>query len=962
MAREITRRRFLQGSGGVLALSLLQLRCGGETDGPSTPAGAPAPPTRIVEYESFEDVYRRAWSWDRIAKGTHYVNCWYQRGCCWDVFVKEGVVFREEQAANYPQTNAEVPDFNPRGCQKGACYSARMYDASRVRTPLKRVGERGAGDWKRVSWDEALRDIADRTIDVLAEAGPEPIVWDPGTANSNGCNGLGLYRSGFVLDTPILSLNGEIGDHHPGALVTCGKITFASSADDLFYSDLILIWGGNPSFTQIPNAHFINEARYHGAQVVVIAPDFNPSAMHADQWVPVNVASDAALGLSMAHVIVEEGLHDERFIAEQTDLPLLVRSDTGCFLRASDLEEGGDEGDFHLFDRASQSIRKAPRRSLGLDGLEPALEGEFTVKTREGEIKVTPVFARLRQRLAEYPPEVGSRITGVTPRAIRDLARGIAGARAATILSQSNFSKFYHGVEMERVQILVLALCGQIGRKGSGITGFPFLSIAGADGLSQAPGNLPPGLGLLQMGVQAAPAMLKAKLAGHTTEMMIYDLARAAYKKGGFVPGTLFFYKHAGLDEPYGSAKRVDPWMEREFGDFFDESLARGWQLVPEASPRIFFEAGGNFLRRVRSYDRMIEGFLPKLDLLVTIDWRMSSTAQYSDYVLPAAGWYEKDDITWGTPIAPFAHVVTRATDPLAESKSDWEIHCLLMKMLQRRAQERGITTYRDRHGAERRLDQVYDDFTFGGRYTEANTEEMLDEILSISSNLGDLSWPELKAKGFERYTGLGMSMPNLGNACEIEPDQTITANTLHTNRKQPWPTLTRRMQFYIDHDTFLELGEELPVHKDNPPIGGDYPLSMTGGHTRWSVHSSWRDQEQLLQLQRGEPAILIGTRDAAARGIADGDRVRVWNDVGSFRVQAKVSATLRPGQVVMYHAWEPFQFEARRSHQVVTPAPINPIQIAGGYHHIEPAVLVGEPGSPDRGTRVEIEGIGPTA
>jgi DMSO reductase family type II enzyme molybdopterin subunit len=950
----LSRRDFLRGTAATAALGLSLGRLGFRAGAAQAADGAGALPG----YRDWQDLYRQRWSWDRIAKGTHFVNCWYQRGCCWNVYVKDGVVFREEQVGAYPQTNEEVPDFNPRGCQKGACYGARMYDAGRVRHPLQRVGERGEGRWKRVSWEEAYRAIADRVIDVLSSDGPEAIVWDPGTASNNGCNAIGLYRSGHLLDTPVLDGNAEIGDHHPGALVTAGKIMYASSADDLFYSDLILIWGGNPVYTQIPNAHFINEARYKGAQVVTIAPDFSASSIHADEWVPVEIGTDAALGLSMAHVIVEEGLVDEGFVAEQTDLPLLVRRDTRRFLRESDLEHGGQEDRFYFFDRASGEIAPAPRRRLGLEGAEPVLAGEYQVKTREGEVTVTPAFVLLRERLAEYPPERASRITGTGADAIRRLARRIARARAATFLTQSNFGKFYHGLEMERAQILVLALCGQIGKKGSGITGFPFMQIASIDGLNQAPGNLPPKLGMLQLAAKAAPTMIRAKLRGHSNEMMLYELAHAEHTKGGLVSATLYFHKHAGLEATTGSAKQVDPWMKREFQDYLDEALAKGWQHVPKTSPRIFFEAGGNILRRVRGYDRMLEGFLPKLDLLVTIDWRMSNTALHSDYVLPAAGWYEKDDITWSTPISPFAHVVTRAVDPVGESKSDWEIHCLLLEALQRRATERGVRTYRDRHGGERRLDRVYEDFTFRRRFTENDTEKMLEEMFSIATNIGDTTWKEIKEKGFERYTGLGMAMTTQGNATEIEPGETITANTWHTREKLPWPTLTRRLQFYVDHDWFFELGEELPIHKDDPAIGGDHPLAMNGGHARWSIHATWRDEDHMLRLQRGEPLVLIGTRDAASRGIADGDRVRVSNDLGSIEVQARVSATLRPGQVIVNHGWEPYQFKGRRSHQTLTPSPMNPIQAAGGYYHLRTVVIAGEPGHCDRGTRVEVARI----
>ena len=107
---------------------------------------------------------------------------------------------------------------------------------------------------------------------------------------------------------------------------------------------------------------------------------------------------------------------------------------------------------------------------------------------------------------------------------------------------------------------------------------------------------------------------------------------------------------------------------------------------------------------------------------------------------------------------------------------------------------------------------------------------------------------------------------------------------------------------------------------------------------------------------RRGEPAIFLGTADAGAREIRDGDHVRVFNDVGSFEVQAKVTANLRPGQVIVYHAWEPFQFRRGKSHQSLIPSPMNPIHLAGGYFQLQPTLLMGEPGCPDRGTRVEVE------
>jgi DMSO reductase family type II enzyme molybdopterin subunit len=777
-----------------------------------------------------------------------------------------------------------------------------------------------------------------------------------GSAITNGCHGLGLTRTVGVLDTPMLEANTEIGDHYPGATVTTGKICFLGSADDLLYSDLILIWGGNPVYTQIPNAHFILEARYHGARVVTIAPDYNASAIHADEWVTVNVGTDAAFGLSMAHVMVEEDLFDRRFVAEQTDLPLLVRLDTRRFLTQADLEEGGAGDVFYVVDRTTGGIAEAPRRTLALGDIDPVLESELDVDVGGRPMRVATVLSLLRKHLAAYTPEAAAKITGISPDRIRSLAHTIARARAATTITQTNFSKFYHGMEMERATILVMALGGHVGRKGAGISAFPLLSPSGPEALAFASGKLPPKLGVAALGLRSAPAMLRMKWQGYTTEMMIGELGREEYKKGRFPAAAMFLYCHGGLREPYGSARRWDPTLPREFKDNFEEACKKGWQVVPEKPPRILFETGGTLLRRVRGYDRMIDGLLPKLDLLVTVDWRMSNTALYSDYVLPAAGWYEKNDFVWGTAAAPFCHVTTRVVEPLGESKDDWVFHCLFMKTLQQRAVEREISTFKDRAGRERRLDRVYDEFTFGGRFTESNVEEFLDTMLSVTTNVGAATWKEIAEKGYAPYTGVGMSVSQIGHATDFEPGETLTPNMWQTKKKQPWPTHTRRMQFYIDHDFFLELGEELPIHKDTPPLGGNYPLQMTGGHTRWSIHASWRDEAHLLRLQRGEPLLLMSASDARERGIRDGEIARVFNDVGAFEVRVKVSPTIRPGQVVVYHAWEPYQFRKNRSHQVLIPSAMNPIHLAGGYFQLRPSLLMGSPGCPDRGTRVEVE------
>ena len=119
-----------------------------------------------------------------------------------------------------------------------------------------------------------------------------------------------------------------------------------------------------------------------------------------------------------------------------------------------------------------------------------------------------------------------------------------------------------------------------------------------------------------------------------------------------------------------------------------------------------------------------------------------------------------------------------------------------------------------------------------------------------------------------------------------------------------------------------------------------------------------WRTDPLMLRLQRGEPVIWVGAEDARAREIVDGDKVEVSNDVGRFLTKVKISPSVRPGQVVMYHAWENFQFEGGMGYRNVTPSPINPLELVGDYPAMKPTMAIRQPGGNDRDTRVEIRKV----
>ncbi len=136
------------------------------------------------EHRISEERYRDRWRWDRVTWGCHAIDC-YPGGCPWRVYTRDGRIVREEQAGIFPVIQPGVPDMNPMGCQKGAAWSQQHYDEERVLYPLKRVGQRGEGKWERISWDQALCEIADGVLDAVEDQGPESL-YHIGTPGEGG--------------------------------------------------------------------------------------------------------------------------------------------------------------------------------------------------------------------------------------------------------------------------------------------------------------------------------------------------------------------------------------------------------------------------------------------------------------------------------------------------------------------------------------------------------------------------------------------------------------------------------------------------------------------------------------------------------------------------------------------------------------------------------------------------------
>ncbi len=235
--------------------------------------------------------------------------------------VKDDEIVRIDTPVNRTDSTT-MPRLIP--CVKGRARRRSLHDPERVRTPLRRAGPRGSGKFVELSWDEALDEVAGNLERIRAEYGSEAIFHEvgDGSVTGRGFNGVSASSRFFSFWAPVTESIGGMSLHSVSVASKwmMGELVQSSDRVTLLESRLIILWGNNPAETRMgPNtAHFIAEARDHGARVILIDPRYTDTGTLADQWIPIKPGTDAALVAAMAYVMDTEGLMDSEFMRTHT--------------------------------------------------------------------------------------------------------------------------------------------------------------------------------------------------------------------------------------------------------------------------------------------------------------------------------------------------------------------------------------------------------------------------------------------------------------------------------------------------------------------------------------------------------------------------------------------------------------------------------------------------------------------
>jgi anaerobic dimethyl sulfoxide reductase subunit A len=441
--RPLTRRRFVQGAAGATGI----LTVGGGL--------------RYLEHAAEAEAGVVAGQALEFRTG-HSNNC--DGACGHLVRVVDGRI-RLVQGAPWDQTTISgqpAPKYPPRSCLRGIAQIQNVYSPDRLKYPYQRVGERGSGQWRRISWDDATSLIAENFERVQKLYGKKSVWIAPYTGSLallEGVVGAG-YRLASVIGASAGDFEGDNeGDSATPAGwnyvladpdLTAGGIFDGHEMTDFLNAKAIVLWANNVAETSIPDWRIIADAHKNGTPVVSIDPRFTPTSAKADVWLPVRPGADTALIDGVMNYVLQRRLYDASYLKQYTVAPFLVDPHTKLFLRKG--------GSYLVIDAADGQLKPVQHaKDPDLYGKHDGARSALTLLTEE---------------MAPYTPEKVAAMTDLEPAQVLQLAELWTQKNPLAVRAGFALSHWGRGDLTMQALVTLQALMGNIGVHGGGITTF----------------------------------------------------------------------------------------------------------------------------------------------------------------------------------------------------------------------------------------------------------------------------------------------------------------------------------------------------------------------------------------------------------------------------------------------------------------------------------------------------------
>ena len=663
----------------------------------------------------------------------------------------------------------------------------RIYNADRLKYPMKRVGARGEGKFERISWDEAYTLLAKSLKDIIGKYGNEAVYLNYGTGTLGGTV-TKSWPPASSLVARLMNCYGGYLNHYgdystaqiaAGLNFTYGGWGLGNDTSDIANTRLLVMFGNNPAETRMSGGgityHLAEARKRSGARMIIIDPRYTDTAAgREDEWIPIRPGTDAALCSAIAHVLISENLIDQPFLNKY------------CV--------GYDEKTLPA-SAPSNAHYKAHILGQGPDGI---------AKT----------------------PEWASPITGIPVERIIKLAREIGHTKPCYIVQGWGPQRHANGENQSRAIAMLPILTGNVGISG------------GNSGARESTYSIP-------------------------------------------------FVRFPTLTNPVKTSISMFLWTDaiKRHHEMTDKTDGvRGAERLKSPIKFIWNYAGNclvnqhsdvNLTHKILSDDKMCE-------MIVVIDNHMTSSAKYADILLPDLTTSEQMDFCLDAHMGNMASVIfaDKAIEPMFECKGIYE-------MLSGVAAKLGADVHQ--------------------KFTEGRTQEEWLRHLYAQSCAKDPLLPD-----FETFRKQGI-IKRMNPAKHFIAYQKFRENPEANRLTTPSGKIeiySEKLAEYASTWTLQkdEVIHPLPVHATtfegwDDPLRKDFPLQLTGFHYKARTHSTYGNVDVLKSTSRQE--VWINSIDAAARGIKNGQLVRVFNKRGETRVEAKVTPRIMPGVAALSEgAW----------------------------------------------------------
>ena len=460
------------------------------------------------------------------------------------------------------------------------------------------------------------------------------------------------------------------GDQDPSHPFWNGTQNCDVDLSDMRFSKLNTSWGKNFVENKMPEAHWKLESIERGARIVVITPEYNPTAYRADYWIPLRPETDGATFLGACKIIFDENLQDIDYIKEFTDLPLLVRTDTLQYLDPRDViadykfpdfsksysgriqslkpEQVERLGGMMVWDLAKGKAVPLHREQVGFhfkeSGIDPALTGTFRVKLLNGrEIDVMSIYQMYQVHLQDYDLDTTHQITRAPKDLIVRWARDSGTIKPAAMHNGEGVCHYFHMTEMGRAAAFIMTITGNIGKFGTGCHTWS---------------------GNYKAGIWNAVPWSGAGLAVHTGEDP-FNLTLDPNAHGKEIKTRSYYYGEEVGYWNHGDTALIVNTPK------YGRKVFTGKTHMPSPS-KVRWVTNVNILNNAKHHYDMVKNVDPNIEMIVTQDIEMTSDVNHADVAFACNSWMEftYPEMT-GTVSNPWIQIWKGGIRPLYDTRND---------------------------------------------------------------------------------------------------------------------------------------------------------------------------------------------------------------------------------------------------------------------------------------------------